>query len=68
MAAEQRDDDDGQERQDHGLHDHDGDEHQRHPASCEQVCWSTATLQLQLRQSIWQGITHVTSRHWIGVT
>jgi hypothetical protein len=32
------------------------------------VCWSTATLQLQSRQSIRHGITHVTRRHWIGVT
>src|SRR5439155_15968202 len=68
VAAEQRDHDDRQERQDEGLHDHDGNEHQRHPASCRQVCWSTATLQLQSRQSMRHGITHVTSRHWIGVT
>jgi hypothetical protein len=33
----------------------------------EQVVWSTAAEQLQSRQSIRHGITHVTSRHWIGV-
>jgi hypothetical protein len=32
------------------------------------VYWSTADEQLQFRQSIWHGITHVTNRHWIGVT
>ena len=70
VAPEQPDDQQGQQRQHHRLHGHERREHldaaqrdHRHPASCRQVCWSTAAEQLQSRQSIRHGMMHVTSRH-----
>jgi hypothetical protein len=70
VASQQGHHDHGEEREHDRLDDHEGREDaraHRHPALWEQVVWSTAAEQLQSRQSIRHGITHVTSRHWIAV-
>ena len=76
VTPKKSDEHQGQQRQHDGLDGHERGQHldpahrrhgagHRHPASCRQVCWSTAAEQLQSKQSILHGMMHVTSRHMI---